>query len=183
MIGVEPVAESSLNLSFPALAGVVDRWRLETVDSARCGAMPHVSLLYPWAAPSIDAGLVERLEHAVADIGRLDVTFSEVGRFPTVVWLRPEPEPEIRALSDRLAEAFPEYPRYGGMCPDPQPYLTVAISQDPARLDEIESELHATVAGQALGFTVSTVDIAERRLDRQWVVNTRVDLKPGGRSG
>jgi hypothetical protein len=96
-----------------------------------------------------------------------------------VVWLRPEPEAEIRALSRRLAEAFPEYPRYGGLYPDPQPHLGVAISQDPARLDEIESELREAIAGQVLRFTVSTLDIAERRLDRRWVVITRIGLKSG----
>jgi hypothetical protein len=141
--------------------------------------MPHASLLYPWAAPVIGAGLLERVEKAVAEFQALEVPFSEIGRFPTVVWLRPEPEAEIRELSRALAEAFPEYPRYGGLYPDPQPHVAVAISQDPARLDEIEAELRETIAGQEIRFMVTTVDIAERRLDRQWVVNSRIGLTSG----
>ena len=168
--------ESSLNFSFPGLASVVDRWRMPTVDSARCGAMPHVSLLYPWAVPPADGALVDRLRQAVDGFGPLEVTFSAVCRFPAVVWLRPEPEAEIRALARSLAKRFPEYPPYGGLYPDPQPHLTVAVSDDPDLLDVIEGEVRSAVDLGSLSTVVTTVDIAERSLDRQWTVRTRIPL-------
>ncbi|MFI0716367.1 2'-5' RNA ligase family protein [Streptomyces inhibens] len=59
--------------------------------------------------------------------------------FDRVLYLVPEPDAELRRLTEVIADQWPEAPPYGGQFTEIVPHLTVADGQDDAVLDEIES--------------------------------------------
>lgn len=126
----------------------------------------------------IDAGLVERVERAIAGFGALEVTLSEIGRFPTVVWVRPEPESANRELNRRLAEAFRSIRVMAG-CTRIHSRMWLSRSR---------RTLPAWTRSRVNCAPLSPVRCCDsrwppsalpRRLDRQWVVNTRIEVKAG----
>lgn len=102
----------------------------------------------------------ERVRTALTDVlGRqqaFDLRFENCGRFPGVLYLAPEPELELRRLTEVIADHWPEAPPYGGQFTQIVPHLTVADGLDDAVLDEIEAGLLGK-----LPFTsrVSSVDL------------------------
>lgn len=73
-----------------------------------------------------------------------------------MLYLAPEPDAQLRLLTDVIAERWPEAPPYGGQFSEIVPHLTVADGQDDEVLDQIEAELLSK-----LPFTsrVSSVDL------------------------
>ena len=51
-------------------------------------------------------------------------------RFPSVLYLKPEPDAALRAIIEGVVERFPEHPPYGGAFEELAPHLTVAQSGD-----------------------------------------------------
>lgn len=68
------------------------------------------------------------------------VLFPDVREFPSVVWLRPDPEDRFRALTRALVAAFPDCPPYRGRFPDPQPHMTVGMDLDPQTQAELREQ-------------------------------------------
>ena len=88
-------------------------------------AHAHITLLGPWAERpgAQDLGCVARIAAAA---GPFSVKLAEVNEFPDgVIYLRPEPDSQLRELTSRLVAAFPQYPPYGGQYPDVVPHLTL----------------------------------------------------------
>lgn len=73
-----------------------------------------------------------------------------------MLYLAPEPDAQLRVLTEVIAERWPEAPPYGGQFSEIVPHLTVADGQDDEVLDQIEAELLSK-----LPFTsrVSSVDL------------------------
>ena len=96
----------------------------------------HVTVLFPWLpGDQLTADDERDLAAIFADTPPIDVRLAEFGRFPTVLYLRPEPEDPFRELTRRVAARWPAYPPYGGeFGDDVQPHLTVAMDVS----DEIE---------------------------------------------
>lgn len=108
----------------------------------------HLTVLYPFADP-LDLSLADRqrLRAVIAAQPSFEIGFSEVKRFPDVLWLRPEPEAPLVALTEALAAAFPQYPPYGGRFDSIIPHLTVAQGPAPV-LDAVEIELRRRFTGR-----------------------------------
>lgn len=70
-----------------------------------------------------------------------DLRFERCGRFPGVLYLAPEPDTQLRRLTEVVAERWPEAPPYGGKFTEIVPHLTIADGQDDAVLDEVEVDL------------------------------------------
>lgn len=106
---------------------VVGRFRVDLDRSAGWGVPPHVTVLYPFLPPDrIDAAAIARLGEAVATVPAFDVVFARLDWFDDkVVWLAPEPDLPLRALTAAVYASFPDYPPYGGEHDDPIPHLTV----------------------------------------------------------
>jgi hypothetical protein len=60
---------------------------------------------------------------------------------PGVLYLAPEPDAGLRALTDAVVGRRPEAPPYGGQFADVVPHLTIADGQEPGLLDMIESDV------------------------------------------
>ena len=106
--------------------------------SAAIGIAAHVTLLYPFVPP---AALEDAVRDRVATIVAAEPAFSfvlrRVARWPRVVYLPPEPSEPFRRLIGSLADAFPDYPLYGGTIDlsSVVPHVTIAQSDRAADLD------------------------------------------------
>ncbi|MFF0622614.1 2'-5' RNA ligase family protein [Streptomyces sp. NPDC004296] len=148
---------TGLIVRIPEAEPAVRAWRERFDPSARAGVPAHVTVLFPFLdASRIDA----RVRGALADLlGRhhaFDLRFEGCGRFPGVLYLAPEPDTQLRRLTEVVADRWPEAPPYGGRFTDVVPHLTVADGQDDAVLAEIEAGLPSS-----LPFTsrVTSVDL------------------------
>ncbi|WP_243653185.1 2'-5' RNA ligase family protein [Pseudonocardia endophytica] len=110
----------------PDAEPVVGELRAVLDPTASAGVPAHVTVLYPFAAPSgIDDATVAGLRDAVSDVPAFRFRLADVGWFGTeYVWLAPDPSEPFDELTARVARAFPEHPPYGGEH-EPHPHLTV----------------------------------------------------------
>jgi 2'-5' RNA ligase superfamily protein len=147
----ERAPQTAVLIALPQLIEYTDRWRSTSGSPGRPDLAlsrripPHVTVLVPWA-PHHDPGLferaVERLVRVVRAIGPLNLTFPTAGLFPGgTVWLRPEPFGKVLELVTKVLAAFPEYPAYGGIHPEPHPHVSVSSAGGPAVLAHVEAAL------------------------------------------
>jgi len=121
MRGIGERAASTLIVPVPEADGLLHK-------SARdAGMPPHVTLLYPFLqAASVDEDIEAELELLFAGARAFDFELADVGHFPGIVYLVPEPEDPFVALTERLIERWPDHRPYGGAFKDIVPHLTVA---------------------------------------------------------
>jgi 2'-5' RNA ligase len=100
-------------------------------ESSREAGLPaHITLLYPFlAARAIGRETEQTLGSLVGEIPAFDFVLSEVGRFPGVVYLAPEPAAPFVALTRALVERWPDHQPYGGAYEEIIPHLTVAYGE------------------------------------------------------
>jgi 2'-5' RNA ligase len=113
----------------------------EAYDSQAAGSQlpAHITLLYPFVPPDEIDETIPRLEQILEDCSPFELTLDRYGRFEGTVFLEPSnPEPVLE-LYEHLASEFPQFPIYGGEHgPDLHPHLTLARSDDPVDLADIE---------------------------------------------
>lgn len=169
--------ESVLLLFVPEAEPVVRAWRDRYDPSSREGVPAHVTLLYPFLpAESIGTPDLARLRSFFGGKPPLSLTFSEFGRFPGVLFLKPDDDPRLRDLLGSLLASYPELPPYGGQFPDPQPHHTVAQAIEESVMVEIEADV-----SRALPFASSVSDAA-LMVDAggRWVVRERFTFGESG---
>ncbi|MGW5779150.1 2'-5' RNA ligase family protein [Streptomyces sp. NPDC003863] len=136
--------QTGLIVRIPEAEPSVRGWREQFDPSARAGVPAHVTVLFPF----LDEGGIDALVHsALADVlgshPAFDLRFERHGRFPGVLHLVPEPDTQLRHLTEAIADRWPEAPRYGGRFAEVVPHLTIAQGQEDAVLEEIEADLAA----------------------------------------
>jgi 2'-5' RNA ligase len=105
----------------------VQRLRDRMDPSAADGVPAHVTLIYPFMPPSeLKDDVRRRVEEIVASEPTFPFVLRAVGRWPTVVYLEPEPDDPFRRLTNALAAAFPNYPPYEGAHAEVIPHVTIA---------------------------------------------------------
>jgi 2'-5' RNA ligase len=170
--------ESAIDVHLPELASLLDRWRIPTVAIATKGVPPHITLLYPWRPAPVQSSDIAEAEAAVAGISPFVITLRQLGRFPGVLYLCPEPDNSLRVLIKRLMAAFPDTPLYEGQFPEPVPHLTVAKAVTEDELDRIEAKVSAALAPHLpLTLTIRNLAIEEEGSDGMWSVRTTIALK------
>lgn len=135
--------ESAVVVLIPELDSLVDPWRQRIDPSAPLGVPAHVTLLYPFVAPTrLDQEVLNRVANVIADEPAFTARFQRTGWFvDQVVWIAPEPEEPFRRLTKALVRAFPDHPPYGGAFDDAIPHLTIGEADDVAGLREAEQEV------------------------------------------
>ncbi|MFF3541530.1 2'-5' RNA ligase family protein [Streptomyces platensis] len=149
--------QTGLIVRVPEAESAVRAWRERFDPSARAGVPAHVTVLFPFLAESrMDSHVCPALADALGKHCAFDLRFERCGRFPGVLYLVPEPDTQLRRLTEVIADRWPEAPPYGGKFTEIVPHLTLADGQDDAVLDEVEADL----LGE-LPFTsrVSSVDL------------------------
>jgi 2'-5' RNA ligase len=101
-------------------------------DAAEENGIPaHVTVLFPFGDRE------DGLEELFARFEPFDFTLTRVERWPTVLWLAPEPAERFAALTRAVAQRFPDYPPYEGAHDPVIPHLSVAHrEQAPPEVDE-----------------------------------------------
>jgi 2'-5' RNA ligase len=140
-------SESAVVVPCPQADVAVDVWRRRLDPSCRLGVPAHVTLLYPFVAPSeLDAGVLERLEDVANRVDGFEFSLVAVRWFRDVaVYLAPEPVEPFRQLTDALVAAFPGHPPYGGIHDPIVHHLTVGDGAAVADMRRAEAALQAAL--------------------------------------
>lgn len=120
----------------------VGGWRERFDPSAQAGVPAHVTVLFPF----LDESRIDALVHsALADVlgshPAFDLRFERCGRFPEALYLVPDPDTQLRQLTEAITDRWPEAPPYEGRFAEILPHLTIAQGQEEAVIEEIETDL------------------------------------------
>ena len=149
----------------PEAEPIVQTWRTRYDPVASLGVPAHITLLYPFlGADELGAEGLAFLTELFGRTPSIQVTLTEIGRFPDVVYLAPEPSEWFVALTRALSARFGLLP-YGGVYESVVPHLTVAQGAAPAILDEIATQLAPRLPVTA---SIHEVWLMEQRPERSW---------------
>jgi 2'-5' RNA ligase len=112
-------------------------------------------------------------------VPRFTLTLARTAWFgDTVLWLAPEPDRPLRALTTALSARFPQCPPYGGEFTDVVPHLTVGDGHPKADLDAAAGAVaaHLPIRTAVTEITLMT----GRREPRTWHALARFPLGPAG---
>ena len=169
---------SALLVALPQVGPVIDAWREGYDDGAVARGIPaHVTVLYPFLSPDeMTTASLRRAREVIAEAAPFDLVFREVAEFPGVIWLRPEPEEPVRALTKALWSAYPQCPPYGGVFPDSQPHCTVA-HPTPVYQHRLRHEIERDLA-PSLPITVhvDAVELWASDAHDHWTLRERLPL-------
>lgn len=147
---------STVIVHVPEAAPAVDRWREETCnDKPSIGVPAHITLAFPFApAAKLDQLMIAALAEVVGEMSPFPYTLRRAARFPTTLYLEPEPASSFIRLTEAIHRRFPQYPPYEGVFDTIVPHLTVAHGDSPL-LDEAEEMVQrllpiTSVAGEAV---------------------------------
>jgi 2'-5' RNA ligase len=136
------VLESAVLIRVPEAEPLVGEWRRRFDPSALLGIPAHITVVYPFVpVEEVDADIRAELRGLFAEEAPCRFKLRASARYPSVLYLTPEPEAALRAIIHRVVERFPEHPPYGGAFEDVAPHVTVAQSGDEDLLTRVESEL------------------------------------------
>jgi 2'-5' RNA ligase len=129
------------------------------------GVVTHVTLVVPFAPASTLPSLLPALEALIASWPAAPFTLRRVGRWPSVVWLDPEPSAPFVAMTRDLVARFPEYEPYEGRHAEVIPHVTIATGDDERVLDEVVSRVEGALPIACAG---DEVRLLERSEDLRW---------------
>ncbi|GEB60205.1 2'-5' RNA ligase family protein [Streptomyces gardneri] len=134
--------QTALIVRIPEAEPSVRGWRERLDPSAQAGVPAHITVLFPF----LDESRIDTLVHsALADVlgshQAFDLRFESFGRLPGVLYLVPEPDMQVRQLTEAIADRWPEAPPYGGRFTEIIPHLTIAQGQEGTVLEKIEADL------------------------------------------
>jgi 2'-5' RNA ligase len=156
----KPEPQSALVILVPAAEELVGRFRAAHDPAAAAGVPAHITTLFPFQQPmQIDAMTIERLRACFRAHKPFGFELVGIKRFPGLIYLAPEPEDSLKALSVAAWKAFPEYPPYEGKHSDIIPHLTVAQEVDEQTLGRIESDFKV-VAERFLPLPAKATEVA-----------------------
>lgn len=154
---------SVLQLPVPALEDWV-RARTAHYDSGFVSTDPrfghaHITALGPFD-PDPSAAVLRTVAEIAVTTRTVRTRLERLGQFPNgIIHLVPDPADELRDLTGRLVEAFPDHPPYGGeFGDDVQPHLTVDAASDTVSLASTADLLRDVVP----------VDVVLDRLQLAW---------------
>ena len=132
----------ALVIPVPALEPIVARWR-DGPDHPTSGRMPaHLTVMYPFLdSLEVTAEVRSQLADLCGRTRKFDVAFTWIETFPGVVYLAPSPADEVRVLTERVTEIWPQLRPYAGRHGDIVPHLTLVHRDDDALVRQIADEL------------------------------------------
>ena len=150
------MAETGLVVFVPQAETLVQQYRRRHDTVAALGMPAHVTVFYPFKeSGAITDDDIRALEELAGGIEAFTFELTEVGRFPGVLFLKPEPEEPFGVLARAIAESFPGLSMYEGEHRTFVPHLTVAHADDTRELDAIagrftrEAEHHLPIQAYA----------------------------------
>ncbi len=125
-------ATTTLIVPVPSADGLREESSLED------GLPAHITLLYPFlTARAIGRDTELTLGSVLREIPPFDFVLLEVGQFPGVIYLAPDPAAPFVSLIEAIVERWPDHQPYGAAFEEIVPHLTVAYGETvPAGLAE-----------------------------------------------
>lgn len=138
----EPRGTTALLITVPEADPLVSGARKKYDPSAGAGVPAHVTVLYPFLpVERIDDAVTAELRALFAAQEPFALDFTGFGRFPDLLWLAPQPDAPLRALTAAVEARWPQAPPYRGEYGDPVPHLTVAGGQPQEVYEALEREI------------------------------------------
>jgi 2'-5' RNA ligase len=140
------VSQSALIVRVPEAENALHRLRERYEPSAALGAPAHITILVPFVPPeNITPQVLSAATAALTASRSFTFTLTEIGRWPETTYLLAQPAAPFIKMTESLAQAFPDYPPYGGRHSGVVPHLTIAHG-DANHAGEAEKELRAILA-------------------------------------
>lgn len=108
----------------------------------------------------IDAEVVAQLSAIAQAVPRFAYRLREPRRFPSSLYLAPDPDDGFRALTAGVFARFPDFPPFAGKFATVVPHVTVAHGDEP-QLCEIEVELRIALPGAGVAAHCEEVVLIE----------------------
>jgi 2'-5' RNA ligase len=150
------MSETALVVLLPELEPLLGGYRRHYAGDGARGMPPHVTLIFPFADSEGVGDRLERVARVLGAFAPFEIALRETARFPKLLYLRPEPAEPFLAMTEALAEAFPEFQPYGGEFDEIVPHVTVAQADEDV-LAAVERDLVTQLP-------------AETRCERAWLV-------------
>lgn len=164
--------ETALICRVPEAERYIGHYRQRFDPPARRNVPAHVTVLYPFIEPEqIDAEVGEALRDIAASVNCFDYRLRDTRRFPSSLYLAPEPGDSFAALTAGVHRRFPDYPPFAGKFDLVVPHVTVAHGDDP-QLCEIEVELRIALPGSGISARCEEMILIENRTGRWEVMHT-----------
>lgn len=167
---------SALIVAVPEAGRAVDGWRERTSTAKPSSGVPaHVTLLFPFVpVPEIDGALLAELRELFGRFQNFSFELRELRRFPSVLYLAPEPPGPFVQMTETLVASYPDFPPYGGIFESVVPHLTVAEGE-PELLDEAERDIRQALPIIGLAGQVILIEEVEPDIAR-WQTRARIPL-------
>jgi hypothetical protein len=126
------ITDTAIIVAVPAAEPVVSGHRLVLDPAAELGVPAHVTVLYPFVAPTaLNEEVIAQVGRVASRLPAVQADFSRIGWFDTqVVYLVPEPDDWFRGATAAMHDAFPQCPPYRGIYEDVVPHLTLGDGGD-----------------------------------------------------
>jgi len=126
------MAESAFAVNVPEAEPYVGALREQFDPSAKLGVPAHITVLYPFMSPEqITETVLNRVRLALSSAVAFSFCLVKIDRFPTALYLAPEPAEPFIALTKGLVHQFPDRLPYSGQYDSIVPHLTVAQASEP----------------------------------------------------
>jgi 2'-5' RNA ligase len=160
----------------PEAADAVDRWREETCnDKPSIGVPAHITLVFPFApARELDRGVIASLAEVVNEVSAFEFALRKLSRFPTTLFLAPEPASAFIRLTEAIVRRLPAYPPYEGAFDSVVPHLTVAHG-NASLMDEAEADVERSLPIRSIAHEAVLLEEVEPDWGR-WLARAHLPL-------
>lgn len=156
----------------PEAEPYISHYRQRFDPPARRNVPAHVTVLYPFLEPArVDSSVLGELQAIALSIPAFDYRLRQTRRFPSSLYLAPEPGDSYAALTDAVHRAFPDYPPFEGKFDVVVPHVTVAHG-DEALLCELEVALRIALPGAGVSARCEEMLLIENATGRWETMST-----------
>jgi 2'-5' RNA ligase len=142
--------ETALICRVPEAEPFIGHHRQRFDPPARRNVPAHVTVLYPFMEPAkVDDAVYAELGAIARSIPCFDYRLRDLRRFPSSLYLQPDPYASFAGLTQAVHRAFPDYPPFAGKFDVVVPHVTIAHGDEP-QLCEIEVELRIALPGAGI---------------------------------
>jgi len=174
---VEPELRTALIVPVGGLPEVIDRWRERTcVFKPSAGVPPHITLVFPFVcAWQVTDSFISGLSDLFRECACFAFDLAELRRFPATLYLAPEPSEPFAALSEVLADHYPECEPHVHAFGKVVPHLTVAEGSAEI-MDAAENEITPLLPMRASCESAALL-VETRARPTCWSAQVRLPLK------
>jgi 2'-5' RNA ligase len=140
--------ESAIAIFVPEADEVIEMIWSSFHPSADKGIAAHITINYPFIVSESDVRTTaDRLSSVLSVFRAFYITLTELRRWPTLLYLKPEPVHVFQAMIAAVWKAFPQSPPYAGKYSEVVPHLTLIESTASGEIENIEPKLRLKLEG------------------------------------